>query len=226
VDRCHYQLRESQIRSWLENYGVIQGDVVEEAVTHVSDNTTLGTGSYLVWLKLSKRLPNWVPMFGMKVKLSYKGGRAACKRCYLHHNSEIECDKRKWSEYVNKFKEENKDIVDYKTNRLDMNQESSDSNPGDDVEMIGERLEVVNGVTGNCNDDDGKAQVESGQDQFDKVNEEVVADRKLPDEMILSFFGENEQTESEMNWLKSHGELTEFEVLKLISKIVKNRASS
>ncbi len=47
------------------------------AVTDVSDNTTLGTGSYLVWLKLSKRMPNWVPMFGMKVKLSYKGVRAA-----------------------------------------------------------------------------------------------------------------------------------------------------
>ena len=51
-------------------------------------------------------------------------------------------------------------------------------------------------------------------------------DRELHDEVILSFFGENELTESEMDWLKSHGELSEFEVLKLISKIIKKRASS
>ncbi len=113
-------------------------------------------------------------------------------------------------------------MADYMTNKLDMTQESSDGNPGDGVEMIRERLEEVDGVTGN----DGEAQVESGQDQFNKENEEVVVNRKLPDDMILSFFGENELTESEMDWLRSHGELTEFEVLKLISKIVKNRASS
>jgi hypothetical protein len=78
VDGCHYQISELQIRSWLENYGVVQGDIIEEAFTDDYDKTTIGTGSYLVGLKLSKRLPNWVPMFGMKVKLSYKGGRMAC----------------------------------------------------------------------------------------------------------------------------------------------------
>ena len=104
VDGCHNQLRELQIRLWFENYGVVQGDVVEEAVTDDSDKTTIGTISYLVLLKLSKRLPNWVPMFGMKVKLSFKGGRMACKRCFLHHNSKVNCVKRKWSEYVTQFR--------------------------------------------------------------------------------------------------------------------------
>jgi hypothetical protein len=94
------------------------GDIAEEAVTDDSDKTTIGKGSYLVWLKLSKRLPNWVPMFGMKVKLSYKGGMMTWKRCFLHHNSEIECVKPKWSEYVTQFKEENKDIAECLINRI------------------------------------------------------------------------------------------------------------
>jgi hypothetical protein len=98
VDGCQDQLSETQIRLWLGKYGVIQGDVIEEAVTDVVDNSIIGTGFYLVAVKLSRRLPNWIPMFGMKVKLSYKGGRMFCKSCFCHHKTEVGCIKRKWSD--------------------------------------------------------------------------------------------------------------------------------
>jgi hypothetical protein len=49
---------------------------------------------------------------------------------------------------------------------------------------------------------------------------------ELLDEVILSFLRDNKMTKNEMDWLKSHGELNEFEVLRLIGKIIKNRASS
>jgi hypothetical protein len=45
-------------------------------------------------------------------------------------------------------------------------------------------------------------------------------------EVILSFLKENELTENQMDWLKSHRELSESEILKLIGKIMLNRASS
>jgi hypothetical protein len=110
VDGCQFQLSETQIRLCLGNYGVIQGDIIKEAVTDVVDNLIKGTRSYLVTFKLFRRLPNWIPMFGMKVKLSYKGGKMACKSCFCHHKTEVGCIKRKWLDYIIQFKADNKDI--------------------------------------------------------------------------------------------------------------------
>ena len=42
---------------------------------------------------------------------------------------------------------------------------------------------------------------------------------------ILSFLRDNELTDKEMDWLKSHGIVTEFGVLKLIGQIMSNRSS-
>jgi hypothetical protein len=98
---------------------VIQGDTVEKAVTDSAENSIIGLGSHLVTVKLSRRLPNWVPMFGMKVKLSYKGGWMACKSCFSQNKMEFGCIKRKWSYYATQFKAENKDIDECMINRSD-----------------------------------------------------------------------------------------------------------
>jgi hypothetical protein len=57
IEGCHYQLSEVHIRSWLGLFGMVQGDVVEEAIKDSTDGSFIGTATYLT--ELIKRLPNF-----------------------------------------------------------------------------------------------------------------------------------------------------------------------
>jgi hypothetical protein len=52
IKGCNYSLSETQICSWIEIYGEIEGNLIEEAVIDEVDNTNMGTGAYLVKVRL------------------------------------------------------------------------------------------------------------------------------------------------------------------------------
>jgi hypothetical protein len=52
IDGVGYKLSENQIRKWVEFYGVIQGDLREEAVVDEEDGASMGTGAYLAVVRL------------------------------------------------------------------------------------------------------------------------------------------------------------------------------
>jgi hypothetical protein len=45
----------------------------------------VGSGTYSVLMKLSSDFPNWVPIYGKKICLEYKGMRRQCNNCYGPH---------------------------------------------------------------------------------------------------------------------------------------------
>jgi hypothetical protein len=47
IEGCHYKLRETQIRGWLDLDGSVQGEVLEEAIVDEIDGALMGTGAYL-----------------------------------------------------------------------------------------------------------------------------------------------------------------------------------
>ena len=47
-------------------YGSIEFIIIEEAV--IKDDEVIGTGSYVFSMKLSKLIPNFIPMQGLRVK--------------------------------------------------------------------------------------------------------------------------------------------------------------
>ena len=104
VDGCDYNLTEKQIRHWIDLFGKIEGEFVEEAEEDKEDGTISGTGAYLVPVKFDKKIPNIIPMFGQKVVLSHEGISRICKTCYKYHKNEISCVKRDWHSYVEDFK--------------------------------------------------------------------------------------------------------------------------
>jgi hypothetical protein len=59
--------------SWLNLNGEVQGDLVVEVVMEDNDKMLVVTGAYLAMVKLSKRILNWIPMFGLKLKIRHKG---------------------------------------------------------------------------------------------------------------------------------------------------------
>jgi hypothetical protein len=94
----------------IELYGKIQGDLREKAIVDEEDGTSTGTSPYLAVVRLRKRLPNLLSMFGLKIHLTYDGIFKICKRCYHYHRMGLSCEKCYWCEFVIQFKMENPKI--------------------------------------------------------------------------------------------------------------------
>ena len=87
---CEYRLTESQILNWLVIFGEVISEITEEPFEEVQGSTVptmppVGNGTYVVTMKLKKDLPNWIPMYGRKICLEYRGIRRQCNSCYGNH---------------------------------------------------------------------------------------------------------------------------------------------
>ena len=65
----------------------------------------IGNGTYLVTMKLKKDMPNWVPMYGRKICLMYRGIKNQCNSCFGPHLRKF-CKNERMSleEYADKFR--------------------------------------------------------------------------------------------------------------------------
>ena len=85
IDGSGYLLTENQIRYWIGLYGEIESKFVEEAEEDKEDGIHSGTGSYLVSVRLHRRIPNLIPMFGQKISVSHEGMSRICRDCLTYH---------------------------------------------------------------------------------------------------------------------------------------------
>lgn len=103
-------LAESEILNWLVKFGEVKSEITEEILQEedgFQDPTLppVGNGTYLVTMKLKKDMPNWVPMYGRRVRLEYKGIRKQCNNCYGKHIKKYcKSDKVKMEEFAEIFK--------------------------------------------------------------------------------------------------------------------------
>ena len=65
----------------------------------------VGNGTYLVKMRLKKDMPNYLPMYGRKVSLNYRGIKKQCNSCFGPHLRKF-CKNERMSleEYVEKFR--------------------------------------------------------------------------------------------------------------------------
>ena len=73
-----------------------------------TENGSNRTGSYAVKVKLTKKIPNLIPIMGKRVKISYQGIQRLCTNCFGNHAKQ-NCQSKKvmWHQYVARFKESN-----------------------------------------------------------------------------------------------------------------------
>ena len=107
---CDYKLLESEILDWLVLFGEILSEITKEIYEDLEDPNSLklppvGNGNYLVSMKLKKDLPNWLPIYGRRVCLEYKGNKKQCNWCYGPHLRKF-CKNEKMSldEYAIRFR--------------------------------------------------------------------------------------------------------------------------
>ena len=76
-------------------------------------------GVYSVMMRLKKDLPNWVPMYGRKVCLDYKGIKKQCNSCYGPHIKKY-CKNERLSieEFAEKFRLKHPNVPEQYYGRL------------------------------------------------------------------------------------------------------------
>ena len=77
---CDYKLLESEILNWLVLFGEVLSEITEELFEDATDPECsnlppIGNGNYLVKMRLTKDLPNWMPIYGKRICLDYKGNK-------------------------------------------------------------------------------------------------------------------------------------------------------
>ena len=112
---CEYRLLESEILDWLSLYGEVISEITEEPYEDEDEQEAgeklppIGNGTYQVKMRMKRDMPNWVPMYGRKVCLSYRGIKKQCNSCFGPHLRKF-CMNEKMSleEYADKFRLRNK----------------------------------------------------------------------------------------------------------------------
>ena len=114
VEGCEYRVPKDEILAWLELYGCVKSELVEDCFKDENDTEgTNRTGFYSIKMKLDQDIPQMLPMSGRKIKIYYRGIQKLCTNCFGRHQKR-NCHSRKvlWIDYVAQFIEKNPDIPD------------------------------------------------------------------------------------------------------------------
>ena len=132
-EKTQYKFQAEQVLEWTKVYGEPLSDVQEETEKLVLDNSeetddddisvidedfknnlpdTKGTGTYKVKVRLEKFPPQYLPMYGQKVRIHFQGIKKICTQCYQEGHIKRDCKghKRQWISYVRDFVEDNAQI--------------------------------------------------------------------------------------------------------------------
>ena len=109
VEGCEYRVEKDQIVEWLSNFGEIKSEVTEDTHEESDDSENdmpVGNGIYSVRMKLSREMPQFMPMYGKRIRLYYRGIVKRCTNCFQPHQRKL-CKNEKvmWPEYVRGFGE-------------------------------------------------------------------------------------------------------------------------
>ena len=96
----------------MEKYGTILvpiNEEVHEFGEEDSDDEEVGTGNFVLTMKIAKQIPQFLPMWGKKVEIYYRGMPQLCLHCYRPGHRKIDCknERIEWMDYVCKFIETN-----------------------------------------------------------------------------------------------------------------------
>jgi hypothetical protein len=110
VEGCEYRIEKDQILEWLSHFGEVKSDLSEDMHGGSDDSDDdlppIGNGIYSVRMKLSKEMPQFMPMHGKRIRLYYRGITKRCTNCFEpHQRKHCKNEKVTWFSYVKRFSE-------------------------------------------------------------------------------------------------------------------------
>ena len=115
LENCAWAFKEEKVMEWLSLYGEILSPLEEEEQRFDSDDSDdckdpVGNGNLATKMRLSKSVPQFLPMLGRKIKVYYRGITKLCINCYEPGHIRKDCPNQTvgWISYVERFMRENK----------------------------------------------------------------------------------------------------------------------
>jgi hypothetical protein len=97
VNRTALEFTDEQIKKWLVNFGKIEGTFVYNL-----DKLGFKTDEIEVELKLKKHIPEFLPMYGRKIRIFYVGMKRQCNNCFGigHLRADCQENKKDWFTFI------------------------------------------------------------------------------------------------------------------------------
>ena len=114
VSGCDYCVEETEIMEWLGVYGETFGKLSENVFREEEfpKAKPTGNGTYTVKMRLDRPIPQFLPMYGKKVRVDHKSQQVMCTNCYGRHPRKVcKSEKVPWMDYVVTFMRNNQDIT-------------------------------------------------------------------------------------------------------------------
>lgn len=110
---CDYSIEEEEILEWLSMYGETFGRPKENFYFDPNPGAKpTGDATYSIKMRLDKQIPQFLPMYGKKVKIEHRAIQILCNNCYGKHPRKVcKSEKMSWMNYVEGFMNRNPDIT-------------------------------------------------------------------------------------------------------------------
>jgi hypothetical protein len=97
INRTALEFSDVQLARWLEVFGKIEGNF-----KYHSDSEGFKTDEIEVELKLQRHIPEYLPMYGRRIRIFYIGMQKQCNNCLElgHIKPECESEKRDWFSFI------------------------------------------------------------------------------------------------------------------------------
>ena len=110
IEGCEFRVSREQMIEWMSFFGEVKSDVTEDMFGGSDDSADdlppVGNGIYSVKMKIERDMPQFIPMYGKRVRLYYRGIVKRCTNCFRpHQRSQCKNEKVTWAEYVGGFAE-------------------------------------------------------------------------------------------------------------------------
>jgi len=116
-EKCGWKLTHQQIIKWASYYGKVLSPVTESKDTDLDpdvrpDDNTVGCGDLKVLVKIRRPIPQFLPMYGYKIRLYYKDIPRMCSNCFQTGHVKKDCENatKTWLHHVVDFISENDQI--------------------------------------------------------------------------------------------------------------------
>ena len=119
IEGCEYRVEKEELTKWMGHLGEVLSEITEDRINLESDSEgedqatgyTVGNGVYSVKMRLTRNLPQFVPICGKRIRLYYRGIIKMCTNCFGAHARRV-CGSQKvqWIQYVSEFMQSHEDI--------------------------------------------------------------------------------------------------------------------
>ena len=112
IEGCEYRVEKDELLTWMNYLGDTISEITEDRV-NLDDESgsdeenpgfSVGTGIYSVKMRITRDLPQFVPICGKRIRLYYRDIPKICTQCFGRHPRKgCVMDKVPWVKYVSDF---------------------------------------------------------------------------------------------------------------------------